>query len=298
MSLLLLYPVLTLLAAVSTDAAADALFQKHEWAKAEVAYQQRTAAAPDDGVAWLRLGITLVQLGKGKEAMAPLEKAQKLGAQESLADYQLAQAAALAGDKGRALAILESLVEADYSPVGLPPEQEKAFVSVARDPAFLKLAAAMEANLAPCKQGDAATEYRKFDFWVGDWEVEDKAGNSVGTSRVERILSDCALLETWHGQGGGDGRSLSSWNPGLRHWEQYWTDGQGLPIFFNGSFEEGELRLRADSARRNGARLFRRETYSKLPNGRVRELSESSSDEGRTWQTEFEFYYLKKAAPH
>jgi hypothetical protein len=298
MPVLILYPLLTVLAAVPTDAAADAFFQKHEWAKAELAYQQRTTVAPEDGVAWLRLGISLVQLGKGKQAMAPLEKAQKLGVQVSVADYELAQAAALAGDKGRALGILESLVEADYSPVGLPPEQEKAFISLAKDPAFIKLATAMEATRAPCKQGGASADYRTFDFWVGDWEVVDKAGNSVGSSRVERILSDCALLETWHGQGGGEGRSLSSWNPGLRHWEQYWTDGQGLPIFFNGGFEEGELRLRADSARRNGARLFRRETYSKLPDGRVRELSESSADAGRTWQTEFDFYYVKKPAPH
>ena len=67
------------------------------------AYQARTASSPDDGVAWLRLGISYIQLGKGKEAMAPLDKAQKLGVQPSLVAYQLAQAAALAGDKERAL---------------------------------------------------------------------------------------------------------------------------------------------------------------------------------------------------
>jgi len=191
------------------------------------------------------------------------------------------------------LGILQSLVEEDFYPVGAPAAQEKAFASLAKDPGFLKLTAAMEANRVPCKQ----SEYRTFDFWVGDWDVVDKGGNPVGTGRVERVLSECALLETWHGQGGGsEGHSLSAWNPGLRHWEQYWLDTEGLPIFFNGNFEEGELRLRGDSARRNGARLQRRQTFSKLPNGRVRQLSESSSDEGRTWQTEFDFYYVKRGA--
>jgi hypothetical protein len=293
---LVLCPLLALLSSTPLETAAEAAFQKHEWAKAAEAYQSRTAATPDDGVAWLRLGICYVQLGKGTEALSPLDKAQKLGVQTSLVQYQLAQAAALSGDKGRALGILKSLAEADYYPVGLPAAQEKAFASLAKDPDFTKLSNTLEVNRAPCKQSDASSNYREFDFWLGDWAVVDKAGDALGTSHVERILDGCVLLETWHGQGGGDGRSLSSWNPGLHHWEQYWVDGQGVPIFFTGGLEQGELRLRADSATRAGSPLKRRVTFSKLPNGRLRQLSESSADGGRTWTAEYDFYYVKKAA--
>jgi hypothetical protein len=297
MHALQLFPLLMGLSAAPVEPAAEAAFQRQQWAKAAEEYQARIAAAPNDGVAWLRLGISFVQLGKGAEAITPLERAQKLGVQPSLVQYQLAQAAALAGDKGRALGILKDLAEADYYPVGPPAAQEKAFGSLAKDPDFTKLSSTLEGNRAPCKQGDPTSDYRQFDFWLGDWDVFDKAGDALGSSHVERILANCVLFETWRGLGAGEGRSLSSWNPGLHRWEQYWVDGQGVPIFFTGRLEQGELRLRAYSASRSGTPLQRRMTFSKLPDGRVRQLSESSSDGGRTWVAEYDFYYLKKSAP-
>jgi hypothetical protein len=296
--------LLGLLCALSVGAApspgdpkvADAFFQKHEWAKAVDAYKKVAAANPEEGVSWLRLGISYVQLGKGKDAIPPLERAQKLGVQPNLVQYQLAQAVALAGDKGRALQILSSLLDDDYLPVAGPPAQEKAFASLAKDAQFIKLSTALELNRTPCRPSDTASPYREFDFFIGDWDVEDKAGNPVGTSHVERILGGCVLLETWRGSGGGEGRSESSYNPGLRHWQQYWTDGQGLPIFFSGHMEEGELRLQADSATRNGAQVMRRATFSRTPAGGVRQLNEASDDRGRTWHTDFDFTYLKHVA--
>lgn len=290
-------PLFAVLAAAPPDKLADAEFQKHEWARAAEAYQKRTEAVPDDALAWLRWGICLVQLGKGAEAVAPLEKAQKLGLQPPLVQYQLAQAAALTGDRSRALSLLQTLADVDYYPVGGPAAKEKAFAKLANDSDFLKLSAALEVNRAPCKEGDATSDYRKFDFWLGDWDVVDKAGEPVGTSHVERVLAGCALSESWHGQGGGEGRSLSTWNPGLRRWEQYWADGQGVPIFFTGRVEAGELRLRADSATRGGTPMVRRVTFSKLANGHVRQLSEASTDTGRTWALEYDFYYVKKGTP-
>jgi hypothetical protein len=286
--------MLALFAAPPEPKVAEVAFQKHEWAKAAEAYEKVTVVTPEDGVAWLRLGISLVQLGKGLAAVVPLEKAQKLGVQASLVQYQLAQALALGGDTKGALGVLEALAEADFYPAGPPAAQEKAFAALARDAQFAKLSAEMEVNRAPCKSGDAASPYRQFDFWVGDWDVMDKAGNAVGTSHVERILGECVLLENWHGQGGGEGKSLSTWNPGLKRWEQYWADGQGAPIFFTGRVEEAELRLRADTATRSGALVTRRVAFSKLPGGRVRQLSEASSDGGRTWATEYDFTYRSK----
>lgn len=294
MHALLLCPLVAVLSAAPVETAADAAFQKHQWAKAAEAYQARTAASPDDGVAWLRLGISLVQLGKGTEAVTPLEKAQKLGVQASLVQYQLAQASALAGDKDRALGILKSLADDDYFPVGPPALQEKAFTSLTRDPEFIKLSNALEVNRAPCKQREGSSDYHQFDFWIGDWEVVDKAGDALGTTHVEATLGGCVLHEAWRGLVGGEGQSLTGWNPGLHRWEQYWVDGQGVPIFFTGRVEGGELRLRADSATRAGAPVQRRVTISKQPNGRLRHLSESSSDAGRTWATEYDFYYVKK----
>ncbi len=287
------------LAAGTVDSkVADAAFQKHAWAKAAEAYQKLTEQTPEDGVAWLRLGISLVQLGKGAEAIAPLEKAEKLGANAGLAEYQLAQAAALSGDKGRALGILQSLDEEDFFPAGPPAAQEKAFATLAGDPNFEKLSAELEVNRTPCTRGEAAAPYRQMDFWLGDWKVVDKAGNAVGTSHVERILAGCALLETTRGEGGREGKSLVTWNPGQRRWELDRADEDGVPIFFTGGFDQGngELQLRADAATRKGAPLKWRVTFSKQPDGHVRQLAETSKDSGRTWTVQFDFTYSKSAA--
>jgi hypothetical protein len=278
-------------AASSTAHEADAAFQKHAWAKAAEAYKKLTEETPQDGIAWLRLGLSLVQLKQGADAIAPLEKAEKLGVNASFVQYEMAKAVALAGDKARALQILEALSEEDYAPVGPPVGQEKAFAALVDEPRFQKAAADLELNRAPCKGGETASLYRQLDFWLGDWKVVDKAGDLVGTSHVERILTGCALQETFHGQGGGEGRTLSSWNPGLRRWEQYAIDGQGVPTFFTGGFVGGELQLRADAATRRGVPLKWRLTTSKLPGGRVRQLGETSTDTGRTWTVQYDFTY-------
>ncbi len=290
-----------LLAAVLTAASptareADAAFQKRAWVKAAEAYKKLTEETPDDGVAWLRLGLSLVQLKHGAEAIAPLERAEKLGVNSNLVQYELAKAAALAGDKGRALGILESLGNGDYAPVGPPVGQEKDFAALVDDPRFQKAAADLDLNRAPCKGGEAASPYRQLDFWLGDWKVVDQAGDLVGTSHVERILAGCALQETFRGQGGGEGRTLSSWNPGLRRWEQYATDGQGVPNFFTGGFIGGELQLRADAATRRGVPFKWRLTLSKLPGGRVRQLGETSTDSGRRWTVQNDFTYERAPA--
>jgi len=272
---------------------ADAAFQKHAWAKAAEAYRKLTGERPEDGVAWLRLGQSLLQLKQGADAIAPLERAEKLGVNAPLVQYELAKAAALAGDKDRALRILETLAEEDVVPAGPPVGQQKAFAALVDDPRFEKTAADLEINRAPCKGGEAASPYRQLDFWLGDWKVVDRAGEAVGTSHVERILGGCALQETFHAQGGGEGRSLSSWNPGLRRWEHYVADAQGVPILFTGGFIEGELQLRADAASRRGAPQKWRLTLSRLPFGRVRQLGETSADGGRTWTAQYDFTYEK-----
>ena len=52
----------------------------------------------------------------------------------------------------------------------------------------------------------AASEYRQFDFWPGDWDVFD-VGSPIkdAYARVDRILDGCALLEDYQGIDGHKG---------------------------------------------------------------------------------------------
>jgi len=41
----------------------------------------------------------------------------------------------------------------------------------------------------PC----SGAEYRQFDFWIGDWEVQLPDGKPAGTNRISRILDGCVI---------------------------------------------------------------------------------------------------------
>lgn len=44
-------------------------------------------------------------------------------------------------------------------------------------------------------------EYRQFDFWIGEWDVQ-AGGNQAGTNSVQLILGDCVIFENWIGAAG------------------------------------------------------------------------------------------------
>jgi tetratricopeptide (TPR) repeat protein len=295
-SVLALSCAAVLAAGAPTPEEADAAYQKQDWARSAEAYRQLTATDPGQAKAWFRLGRSLLQLGKGTEAIAPLEKAQSLGFYPMVVHYHLAQAEALAGHKDKALALLETQAVQGFFPQGGPAAQEKAFAGLVKDARFQKLAAELEVNRAPCLAGGTDSPYRQFDFWLGEWNVFDQAGNQVGTSRIERILSDCVVLENWKGMSGSEGKSFNIWNPALKRWEQYWVDGQGVPIFFYGHLEEGEMRYRSDGPAQDGTPLQRKLTFSKLPGGKVRQVSQGSTDGGKTYAPEYDFVYVPRAA--
>ena len=48
-----------------------------------------------------------------------------------------------------------------------------------------------------------ASEYRQFDFWIGDWDVFDSTSAApVAHVVVDRILDGCALREDYQGANG------------------------------------------------------------------------------------------------
>jgi hypothetical protein len=43
---------------------------------------------------------------------------------------------------------------------------------------------------------------RRFDFWIGEWDVVTAEGaNSASTSKIELILGDCVIQENWTSAG-------------------------------------------------------------------------------------------------
>jgi hypothetical protein len=142
----------------------------------------------------------------------------------------------------------------------------------------------------PC----TAPEHRQFDFWIGDWIVHDPSGKLVGENHITRLHNGCVLHENWTGRGGFTGSSLNAYDAERKKWHQTWVDGSGGVLTLDGEFADGRMTLDGRSAPdAQGVVTLQRITWTPLPDGRVRQLWQSSTDAGRTWTVAFDGYYSK-----
>ncbi len=141
----------------------------------------------------------------------------------------------------------------------------------------------------------SAPEHRQFDFWIGDWNVTGPQGQVAGTNRIEATMSGCALIEHWTSANGVGGVSLNFYDRLERKWFQSWIDERGGPLHLAGGLADGNMVMQADPVTRpNGQTVISRVTWSKFDDGRVRQLWESSSDDGKTWTVAFDGTYARK----
>ena len=145
---------------------------------------------------------------------------------------------------------------------------------------------------APC----ATPAHRQFDFWVGEWDVHKRDGTKAGQSRVERILEACVIFENWTGATGFAGKSFNLYNATTGRWEQFWVDQSGVRLHLQGGLE-GERMVLAGTREKTDPSTgpAQRERISWTPNadGSVRQLWETSKDDGQTWTTSFDGLYRR-----
>ena len=139
-----------------------------------------------------------------------------------------------------------------------------------------------------------APEHRQFDFWIGEWTVRGPAGAVVGTSRIEPVLSGCAIVEHWTGSGASRGTSLNFYDRQTREWTQTWIDNAGQPLRLAGAIRDGRMVLEGTTAGVGGSPVRRhRISWIPLEGGDVRQHWETSADDGATWTTSFDGRYSK-----
>ncbi len=137
------------------------------------------------------------------------------------------------------------------------------------------------------------SEYRLFDFWIGEWDVFAN-GTKAGENSIKPILDGCALLETWNGAAGGKGTSLNYYNPKTKRWNQYWVWQNGNPLgLLEGEFKDGKMVLGSAIDGPDGTKIHHRITWTANQDGTVRQLWESSAD-GLAWKIVFDGLYKKK----
>jgi hypothetical protein len=165
--------------------------------------------------------------------------------------------------------------------------------------AVIAMLPAQAADDAAPKPGQAcdATARRQFDFWLGDWDVRDPAGKLVGRNRITRVHGGCALEEQWSGNGGVTGGSLNAWDAERDRWHQTWVDNTGGLLQLDGGWMTDRMVLSGQDTPAPGASpVLQRVSWQPLPDGRVRQLWESSKDAGQSWTTVFDGTYSRRAS--
>jgi tetratricopeptide (TPR) repeat protein len=274
----------------TVSARAEALFAAKDYVGAASAYQALTRTHPQQPRYWTRLGTSLQMAGRPDDAVAAYRKAIGITT-APIAMYNLAAVFAKRGQKDSAFYWLDQLVSnASYSNDKAVSADED-FASLRSDPRFEPLLERMRAVLRPCLTRD---ESRRFDFWVGEWEVKNAQGQPAGQSSVQRLLEGCALYENWTDLQGGGGKSLNSYNTDVKQWQQFWTDQYGRVTEYRESeWIDGSLRFTAKQIMPQGPALLHM-TFTPVKPDVVRQFGEMSLDGGKTWTPTFDLYYYRK----
>jgi hypothetical protein len=142
----------------------------------------------------------------------------------------------------------------------------------------------------PCAEG----AYREFDFWVGEWDVRDAAGKTAGVNTISNEQNGCVIVERWQSANGGTGESFNYYDPAAGKWKQLWV-GLGILLHMEGGLSDGAMRLEGPLQYLGQGRITTlRGTWTKLPDGRLRQHFEESADAGKTWTTWFDGYYTRR----
>lgn len=141
----------------------------------------------------------------------------------------------------------------------------------------------------PC----SSPEHRRFDFWIGSWEVHTPDGELAGTNRIESLYDGCALRESWQGTSGSVGTSLNLYDAARDAWHQTWVDGQGGLLLLEGGWQDGAMVLRGRRPSRQDpeVEVLHEIRWEPRKDGRVRQLWRASKDDGGSWQTLFDGLY-------
>lgn len=269
---------------------AAAAFKAQNWQQAVALYKQVTEKDPTDGGSWYALGNAALMANDPKLAVTAYQHSVELKNQPGLSLYNLACAHARLGESDQALDSLEKLAQLGV-PFATQMEKDPDLASLRTLPRYQQVLGHMKQVSAPC-QNDPTS--RQFDFWAGDWNVYDGHGTLNGTSHVEPSLDGCLLIENWESALGGSGKSFNTYNPGMHKWQQFWVSSNGTVTAYDGGFRDGAMRFTGTQNSRAGAPTPVRLTFTALPDGRVRQMGEISTDAGASWTVGYDLYYVRK----
>ena len=141
----------------------------------------------------------------------------------------------------------------------------------------------------PCE----TSEYRAFDFWLGEWEVRTPDGKLAGVNSIAREYDGCVLHERYATDRGYSGESLNTYDMGRKVWHQTWVDSSGTLLLLEGGLRNGSMVLEGQTVGTDTQVTMHRITWTPNSDGSVRQLWESTDAQGQ-WSIAFDGMYTRK----
>jgi hypothetical protein len=132
-----------------------------------------------------------------------------------------------------------------------------------------------------------------FDFWLGEWQVHTPDGKLAGTNWISSEYNGCVLHERYDTGRGYSGESLNTYDAGRRVWHQTWVDSSGTLLLLEGGFRNGSMVLEGQTTAIDANITKHRITWTPNSNGSVRQLWESTNEQGQ-WGVAFDGRYTRK----
>ncbi len=248
-------------------------------------------AEPANGRARLRLAQSLLIAGRLDEAEAGYRQVDSLGFARLIARYNLAAIAARRGEPDSACAWLGRAFAAGYGNFAAL-DADADFLPLHGTACYDTVVARARAQVYPC---DTDPRFRAFDFWIGDWDVMAN-GVRVGTNTISRELEGCALYERWRANpaSGSYGHSVNRFDPASGKWRQLWIDANGNQTDYEGEVTAAGLKFTGVVVTSSGAGQRSEMTFSRQPDGSVRQFIRSSPLDHEEWTVAFDAMYVRR----
>lgn len=277
------------LATPPTIGDAEKLVSEGKFAQAASMFEAIAADDPTNGVAVVRRARVLMLAGEVDRGIELATEATKRQDLPGRAFFVLGVGKMMKGDRAGAIDALERAQAMGFNhaqvfrndPVLAPLRGDKRYEAV--------VAAALRASITP--------EQKQLDFWIGTWDVYVRNGKKIGENKLESMEMGRVIRESWTDATGGTGQSINFYNPVTKKMKQVWVDPTGNVLEMEGVFERGALRFEGTMTPIAGPASKHKTTLTPLPDGRVRQFIQTSSDGGQTFVAGFDAIYVPKGQP-
>jgi len=270
---------------------ANDAFAAQDWAKAAEAYQALIQENPGTAQPHFRLAVALIGLKRHNDARGHLITAESLGSPAAQVAFRMAQIHAATGNADSAFQQLRRATNARLGTAPVSIDSDPDMGRLKSDARFAQFLAEMDRNARPCMYDP---RHKEFDFWLGTWDVRPNGQPTAppGRNVITKILDGCVVLESWSAPGSA-GQSYNIYDRTRGKWFQKWVDNSGGLHEYAGELRDGNMVYEGDmpAPRPSTNRVRVRVTFFNLPGGGVRQFAERTTDNGATWQVNYDLIY-------